>query len=152
MVNLFQDKTKRFPNMITKQISQKDWSIEKPFDTKRLLWILSAAFIFIVSLNIFQDFMESIRSGYSFYFSESILFKTIWFLFIPILGILYKTLINENLDSFYKTAFFIIVPIIIHFIILPFVVLFFSVLFYEGRYDLYKCLLIPWPTISINSY
>ena len=120
------------------QIFQKYSSIDKPIDSKRLLGMLSAVFIFIVSLTIFQDFLESNRSGHSFYFSESILFKTIWFLFIPILAMLYKTLKNEHLDTLYKTVFFIIAPITIHYVIAPFVVLLFSVLFYEGRYDLYK--------------
>ncbi|WP_296385865.1 LytTR family DNA-binding domain-containing protein [Winogradskyella sp.] len=51
-----------------------------------------------------------------------------------------RILKNQNLDSFGKTAFFIITPIIIHLLILPFVFLFFSVLFYNGRYDIYKIL------------
>jgi len=84
--------------------------------------------------------LESNRSGHSFYFSESILFKTIWILFIPILALLSRILKNQNLDSLGKTTFFIVTPIIIHLVVLPFVFLFFSVLFYNGRYDIYKIL------------
>ncbi len=111
-----------------------------PTDTKKNFRVLLAIFIFIIGLTIFQDFLESNRSGYSFYFSESILFKTIWILFIPLLALLSRILKNQNLDSLGKTTFFIISPIIIHLVILPFVFLFFSVLFYNGRYGIYKVL------------
>lgn len=104
----------------------------------KLLLVLSGVFLFIVSLTIFQDFLESRRSGYIFYFTESILFKTIWFLFIPILTLLYKKLKNETLDSYGKTALFIVSPIAVHLFILPFIAVVFSMLFYDGRYDLYK--------------
>lgn len=109
-------------------------------DSKKNFRALLAIFIFIIGLTIFQDFLESNRSGYSFYFSESILFKTIWILFIPLLALLSRILKNQNLDSLGKTTFFIVTPIIIHLIILPFVFLFFSVLFYNGRYNIYKIL------------
>ncbi len=102
--------------------------------------LLLALFISIIGLTIFQDFLESDRSGNSFYFSESILFKTIWILFIPLLLILSRFLKNQNLHSIGKTVLFIVIPIIFHLIVLPFVFLFFSVLFYDGRYDIYKIL------------
>ena len=124
--------------MITQQIFQKNTSTNKLIESYRFLGALAAIFIFIASLTIFQDFLDSNISGYSFYFSESILFKTIWFLFIPFLAILYKMLQNENLQTLSKTALFIVIPIFIHLIILQFVFLLFSTLFYEGRYDLYK--------------
>lgn len=109
-------------------------------DIQRNVGVLLALFISIVGLTIIQDFLESNRSGYSFYFSESILFKTIWILFIPILALLGRILKNQTLDSLGKTTFFIAIPILIHLVILPFVFLFLSVLFYNGRYDIYKIL------------
>lgn len=104
----------------------------------KVLFVLSGIFLFIAALNVFQDFLESRRSGFDFNFNESILFKTVWFVFIPILVILYQKLKNERLDSYTKTTIFIVFAIAIHLLILPFVVVVFSVLFYEGRYDLYK--------------
>ena len=109
-------------------------------DKNKNIEMLLAVFISIIGLTIFQDFLESNRSGNSFYFSESILFKTIWILFIPLLALLSRIFKNKNLDSLGKTTFFIVTPIIIHLVILPFVFLFFSVLFYNGRYDIYKIL------------
>ncbi|MCL8009349.1 LytR/AlgR family response regulator transcription factor [Gelidibacter japonicus] len=104
----------------------------------KVLFVLSGIFLFIAALNVFQDFLESRRSGFDFNFNESILFKTVWFVFIPILVILYQKLKNERLDSYTKTTIFIVFAIAIHLLILPFVAVVFSVLFYEGRYDLYK--------------
>lgn len=109
-------------------------------DSRKLLAILCAVFIFIAGLMIFQDYLESRRQGRSFYFSESFLFKTIWFLFIPILPVLYKQLKKRQFKSPYSTISFIVVPVIVHFLILPFVFLILSITFYGGRYDLYKIL------------
>ena len=109
-------------------------------DTNTNIEFLLAIFISIIGLTIFQDFLESNRSGYSFYFSESILFKTIWILFIPLLALLSRILKNKNLDSLGKTTFFIVTPVIIHLVLLPLIFLFFSVVFYNDRYDIYKIL------------
>jgi hypothetical protein len=125
---------------MTQTIFQKKSIYGIPVDIKKNVRILSAIFIFIIGLTIFQDFLESYRRASSFYFSESILFKTIWILFIPLLASLDRIIKKQKLDSFGKTTFFIITPIIIHLVILPFVFLFFSVLFYDGRYDIYKIL------------
>lgn len=104
----------------------------------KLLPALSVVFLCIVGLTIFQDFLESKRNDYTFSFDESILFKTIWFLFIPILTVLHKKLKNETFDNYRKTLIIIVSPIVVHLSILPFVAVIFSVLFFEGRYDLYK--------------
>jgi len=119
---------------------QKDHISTYLLSIKKSIGILSAVFLFIIGLSIFQDFLESYRRGGSFYFSESILFKTIWILFIPLLALLRSILKNQNLASFGKTSFFVITPILIHLVILPFVFLFFSVLFYDGRFGIYKIL------------
>ena len=109
-------------------------------DSRKLLGILSAVFIFIAGLMILQDYLEAQRVGRSFYFSESFLFKTIWFLFIPGLMLLYEQLRKQRFTGRYSTALYIVIPVLVHFLFLPFVFLFFSVLFYGGRYDLYKIL------------
>lgn len=119
-------------------ISQSDNSKEVDLHAYKLLPGLTLVFLIIVGLTILQDLMESIRSGYSFYFNESLLFKTIWFLFIPTLAILNYRLHRENLSSYPKTILFIVLPIVFHFLIAPVIAFVFSVLFFEGGYDLYK--------------
>lgn len=117
---------------------QKYNHTEKPIESLRLLFIVSTVLTFVISIIIFQDFLEALSSGYSFYFSESILFKAVWLLFIPILALLYKKLQSDHLDTFYKTLIYIVAPVSLHLVVMPFVFLVFSVLFYDGRYDLYK--------------
>ena len=117
---------------------RKESTSQLSAETKKIVGMLLAIFISIIGLTIFQDFLESNRSGYSFYFSESILFKTIWILFIPLLGLLNRSLKNQNMDSFGKTFLFIAAPILIHLVLLSVAFLFFSVVFYGGRYDLHK--------------
>jgi len=104
----------------------------------KMFFVLSGIFLFIVGLTIFQDFLASKRNGHGFYFEESLLFKTVWFLFIPILTVLHKTMKKVKLDNFSKTALFIVSPVVLHLLIMPFVALVFSLLFFQGRYDLYK--------------
>lgn len=106
----------------------------------KVLFVLSGIFLFIGALNIFQDFLESKRSGFDFNFNESILFKTVWFLFIPIIVILYNRLKKERIKSYTQITTLIVFAIIIHLLIFPVVAVVFSELFYEGRYDLYKFL------------
>ena len=100
--------------------------------------VLSGTFMLVVALTIFQDFLESRRTGIDFNFDESMLFKTQWLLFIPIVLFLYKILQHERLDSYAKIIAFIVSAITVHLLVLPLVALVFSVLFYEGRYGLYK--------------
>ena len=104
----------------------------------KLLAGLTAAFVCIGGLTIFQDLIESYRNGYAFYFSESLLFKTTWFLFIPILAIMILVLRDEWETSIGKTFLLAVIPVIVHFMAAPLIALFFSIMFYGGRYDLYK--------------
>lgn len=105
---------------------------------RKLFLILSGIILFMVGITILQDFLESKRNGYGFYFGESLLFKTVWFLYMPFLAILYKRLKDETLDSLGKTAVFILIPITVHLFIQPFVAAFFAGFFFEGQYDLFK--------------
>jgi len=106
--------------------------------SNKVLLGLSLAFLCIVCLTVFQDFVASLRNGHAFYLSESLLFKTIWFLFIPILARLYSVLKTQNVDGFNKTVLFIIVPSTIHFVLLILVFTILSFFFYSGRYDVSK--------------
>lgn len=70
--------------------------------TYKNLGVLIAIFLSIIALTVFQDFLESLRNGYAFYISESILFKTVWFLFIPLLTLLSSILKERKIDSLSK--------------------------------------------------
>lgn len=120
----------------------------------RLMGVLSFTFVFIVAITIFQDFLESSRRGYSFYFSESLLFKAIWFLFIPILALLYEVLKKRTRYTISQMGVAIITPICVHFVLVLVVVWALSAVFFDYRYgfdkmfaytlgnDLYKLVLV----------
>ncbi len=104
----------------------------------KLISTLSAIFLFVGALTIFQDFLESKRSSIEFNLDESILFKLVWFMFIPISAILYKRLKNDRLDNYSKISVYIISATIAHSLVLPIIGTLFSITFYEGRYDFFK--------------
>ncbi|MGG7467490.1 LytTR family DNA-binding domain-containing protein [Chryseobacterium arthrosphaerae] len=123
---------------MTSPISNKITAFRFPLNTGELFMILSGIIIVITTINMFQDFWEAKRSGYSFHFSESLLFKIVWILYIPIIMVLYQKLKSETHISYTKTALFIILPITVHLIMLPFIATILSLFFYQGRYDLFK--------------
>lgn len=123
---------------MTSPISNKITPFRFPLNTGKLFMILSGIIIVITTINMFQDFWEAKRSGYSFHFSESLLFKIVWILYIPIIMVLYQKLKSETHISYTKTALFIILPITVHLIMLPFIATILSLFFYQGRYDLFK--------------
>lgn len=109
-------------------------------NTYKNLGLLTAIFFSIIALTVFQDFLESHRNGYSFYISESILFKTVWFLFIPLLALSNSILKKRKIDSLYKTVLLIVASIAIHLIVLSLVFSFCSIIFFSGSYSIHKIL------------
>jgi len=106
--------------------------------TGKLLAFLSVIFIAITSLTIGQDFLESIRNSSSFYIEESLLFKAIWLLFIPMLALLHLAFQQTKLKNLPQIVSFVLVASIAHLMVVSVITWTFSVLFFEGRYDLYK--------------
>lgn len=108
------------------------------FNKSRLFITISAAFLLIICLTIFQDFLDSYRSGYSFYFNESLLFKTIWFIFVPILMHLYLRLTKGKIQGIFDTFLLIALPLLVHLLVLPFAAGILSIMFFEWKYDVFK--------------
>lgn len=104
----------------------------------KILFALSAVFLIIIGTTILQDLVEAHIKGYAFYFSESLLFKTIWVMFIPILAIVYQITQHGNSESLRKTLLIFTGAVAAHFLLAPFIAFIFSILFFQGRYDLFK--------------
>lgn len=117
-------------------LAQREKQITIP--TGKLLAFLSAIFIAITSLTIGQDFLESLRNSSSFYIEESLLFKAIWLLFIPMLVLLHLAFRQTKLKGASQIISFVLATSAIHLIVVSVITWAFSMLFFEGRYDLYK--------------
>jgi two-component system LytT family response regulator len=109
-------------------------------DEKRLLIIFLLAIIGIVTLAIVQDYLHSIRYGHSFYFFESLLFKTFWFYFPPILFFLKRELDRRQIKTAVQMCLAVIGPAFLHLILVPITIWFLSTIFREQSYGIVKTL------------
>lgn len=104
----------------------------------RLFTLLSGMVLSVIALTVFQDFLESKRSGYLFHFSESLLFKTVWLLYIPIVMVIYQQLKNGNLKSLIRVTGLVIFSVVAHILLFSGIATVLALLFYPGNYDLFK--------------
>src|SRR5690606_14961713 len=119
----------------------KDRSLFTRFQgPSKWLVYLSIGIIFILFLTVFQDFLESRRSGYLFNLSESLLFNIFWVLSIPILFVLQRKLRKYPIQDLKLSALFILGAIAVHLTLLPFIASIISFLFYHAQYSFYKFL------------
>ncbi|PWK53299.1 LytR/AlgR family response regulator transcription factor [Pleionea mediterranea] len=109
-------------------------------DEVRLFILFLFVTLEIVSLAIFQDYLHSIRYGRSFYFHESLLFKTFWFYFPPILFVLRRELKKRQLKTISQICLAVIIPALAHLILVPITVWCLSSIFREQSYGIIKTL------------
>lgn len=67
-------------------IKKKLWPSQQrgaPIRTQMML-MLVPGIVLLLLVTILQDYLQAQRNNYAFYFSESLLFKTFWILFIPV--------------------------------------------------------------------
>jgi len=110
----------------------------RPITDKSLLALLVSACMVLVMLALFQDFLHSRRHDYSFYFSESLLFKALWFFFPPILFLL-KTFLDKH--RIIKTAHILVaalLALLVHTITVPIWIWCISEVFRSESYSVFK--------------
>lgn len=88
-------------------------------------------------LALFQDYLHAYVQGYSFYWSESLLFNTFWVLFFPIAA-LSKRL--GTTTTWYKTIGNSVIASVLHLLVYPLTVFVLSSLFYPQAYTFNKVL------------
>lgn len=107
---------------------------------KKLGYSLLCFVIAMIFLTVLQDYMQAYRRASSFYITESLLFKTIWIMYLPIIPILSICIDKGKLNSSVKAFTHILASIILHVVALTIVFIFLSEMFYNGRYGLHKIL------------
>lgn len=108
------------------------------FDYKNLFWSLTFVIFGLISLTIFQDFVHSIRNNYSFYFTESLLFKVFWLLFLPIMFLFEAFYNQKRLPILIHSILAITTLSLIHLLLIPFVVWGLSTVFFSHSYGYFK--------------
>jgi hypothetical protein len=122
---------------------------QKISDGKMLLRSLTLSLSAVVLITVLQDFIHSQLKGYSFYFTESLLFKIFWVLFLPLVFLQFTFLKKAKSETMSLMTLAVLMPTLIHLLSLPLIVWSFSALFYSHTYSYYQILTY---TISEDFY
>ncbi|WP_064792249.1 LytR/AlgR family response regulator transcription factor [Shewanella woodyi] len=114
--------------------------IFKPSLGNKLLGFFLLVLIAIVTLAIFQDYLHSKRGGYPFFFSESLLFKTLWFLFPPILLLIKSVFQQRRITTPFQMGLVVCVATLAHLLLVPLTIWCLSTVFREQSYGFVKVL------------
>lgn len=112
----------------------------KDYFKNRLILILLILFISMACIAIFQDYLHAKRNSSSFYFEESLLFKTVWFYFPPLL-----LSINQLFDRTLPTTTPNLIKVFtlytsLHALLVAITIWAISSIFREQSYGIYKVL------------
>jgi len=103
-------------------------------DRKAAFVLTLLVFAFVV-LTLTQDFLRSDLKNSAFYFSESFMFSSFWWLFAPLLFIQYFAVKRKNKKRLEFQVAVIFSPIFLHLFAFPFLVWVLSTVFYYHTYS-----------------
>lgn len=126
-------------------------SIQLNLPTRKVLLIGIGTTATLILLVVLQDIMQALVSGYSYYLSESLLFNSVWFFYLPIGLLLMRLMTRVSGASENRLSIILLVALAIgvHTLVFPFVVWIVSTLFYNHTYAYGQALIY---TISNNIY
>ena len=91
-------------------------------------------------LTLAQDYISSTARQGPYYFSESFLFSSFWWLFVPLVLMQQKLASHNLFKSGISLLFLLIIPFVLHLIIYPLLVALLSALFYSHTFRLTQTL------------
>jgi hypothetical protein len=97
---------------------------------RNAIFVLIPLFLAFVVLTVAQDFLQSDLNNSAFYFSESLLFSSFWWIFAPLLFVQYIILRRRIIRRLTLHIALILLPIIVHLFAFPFLVWTISRIFY----------------------
>lgn len=97
---------------------------------RNAIFVLILLFLAFVVLTVAQDFLQSDLNNSAFYFSESLLFSSFWWIFAPLLFVQYIILRRRIIRRLTLHIALILLPIIVHLFAFPFLVWTISRIFY----------------------
>ncbi|MFM9840346.1 MAG: LytR/AlgR family response regulator transcription factor [Cyclobacteriaceae bacterium] len=101
---------------------------------RKTVFILTLAVLAFVLLTLTQDFLRANLRNSAFYFSESFLFSSFWWIFVPLLFVQYSVIKNRNTPKLEFQIVVIVLPMVIHLLAFPFLVWILSKTFYYHTY------------------
>jgi len=111
------------------------------FPVGNKLWgIILSVLAAIIIIAVFQDFLHSKRNGSSFFFTESLLFKSFWLCFLPILLLLKYVLQNRQISTLAQMSLAVMIPTFAHLILVALTIWCLSAIFRDQSYGFYKVL------------
>ncbi len=110
------------------------------FNGNKFLIALLFVIVTVVFVGIFQDYLQSKRNNNLFFFSESLLFKSFWMLFPPILWLLKYLHQNRKLDTYPRIGVTLIAATMTHAVLTSLTVWGLSVIFRDQSYGVVKVL------------
>ena len=102
---------------------------------KKTFFVLTLLVLATVTLTLTQDFLRSDLKNSAFYFSESVMFSSFWWLFAPLLFTQYFVVKHKNKKRLEFHVAIIILPIFIQLFAFPFLVWVLSSVFYYHTYS-----------------
>jgi LytTr DNA-binding domain len=101
---------------------------------RKTVFVLTLAVLVFVLLTLTQDFLRANLKNSAFYFSESFLFSSFWWIFVPLLFVQYSVIKNRNTPKLEFQIAIIVLPIVIHLLAFPLLVWILSKTFYYHTY------------------
>ncbi len=117
------------------QLPTKNYITNKRAFAILILFVASS-----VLLTVTQDVLWSTLNNSAFYFSESFMFSSFWWIFIPFIYGQYLLVQIKNSNRLAFKALLISIPILLHFYAFPLLVWVISELFYYHTYEIEKTL------------
>ncbi len=102
---------------------------------RRVAFVLTLLVLAFVVLTLTQDFLRSDLKNSAFYFPESFMFSSFWWLFAPLLFTQYFAIKHKNKKRLEFQVAVILLPILLHLFAFPFVVWVLSKVFYYHTYS-----------------
>ena len=116
---------------------------------KKALIVLTTLVIALVAFTILQDFLYAYYRRTSFYFSESYIFSSFWWLFIPLLYAQYVFVHRFSIKNLFSQIVVVTLPVILHLFAYPALVWLISELFY---YHTFRYVQTLQYNLSLNLY
>lgn len=107
---------------------------------RRWIWIVLPLVATIALLTMLQDYLQSSFARTTYYLSESFLFSTFWWIFIPILYLQISFIRKYPAKNLVYTAGIFVIPILLHLFLFPALIWVVSYFFYDHTYEYYQTL------------